>query len=263
MLCWVPMGASGCRGALAHGPYRTELIPIQASIAHQNQARGFIHAGEPQNSGGARRRREGAEGGCATQDHEAAWRMQPRQGSEARQDPATTFPKPPRCQNSAPEFRVTAELRPRPAAQALCRGGGRRLTVGWDKSIRQPSLAVSSQVRGGGQLRSEVFPFLLGSPSSIRDLGALGRCRGEEWEIFAWRQGAGSRSQSRSGRLRREGWRCPSTGLDSPRAGHGLRSTTSLPGIAPALPVGGGEPGAGQGGGSKHVGSVSAIQPLA
>lgn len=51
------------------------------------------------------------------------------------------------------------------------------MTVGWDESIRQPSLAVSSQVRGGGQLRSEVFPFLLGSPSSVGDLGAFGWCR--------------------------------------------------------------------------------------
>lgn len=130
------------------------------------------------------------------------------------------------------------------------------MTVGWDKSIRQPSLAVSSQVRGGGQLRSEVFPFLLGSPSSVGDLGAFGWCRGEEWGIYAGRQGAGSRSQSRSGRLRRGGWRCPSTGLDSPGAGHGLRSTTSLPSITPALPAGDGEPGAGQGGGSKHISSL-------
>lgn len=51
------------------------------------------------------------------------------------------------------------------------------MTVGWDESIRQPSLAVSSQVRGEGQLRSEVFPSLLGSPSSVGDLGAFGWCR--------------------------------------------------------------------------------------
>lgn len=92
------------------------------------------------------------------------------------------------------------------------------MTVGWDESIRQPSLAVSSQVRGGGQLRSEVFPFLLGSPSSVGDLGAFGWCRGEEWRIYTGRQGAGSRSQSRSGRLRREGWSCPLHGAGFTRS---------------------------------------------
>ena len=154
-----------------HPSRQTQIILVLQQI----QARGLIHPVKQQNLGKARRQhtaRAGLRKGDAMENHEATGIILQRQGSEAKQDLASTAqPTPTPSLNAKTQprgFRLPVQpnscLHP-----AKTRVWGGRVTDGRWGRIHQTPLSVSEDVMGRGWVIEQGLSFFSALPFPQQD----------------------------------------------------------------------------------------------